>query len=214
MSAYQTYLKDCDCSNGGIIIYDYKVICRWCRKPYAKGGVINYEKECFKEVKPDYEIVEMKYRDCIMPYSNNQMWTDRWTIFSVRRLSDNEVFSVGDYITYTNILPTSWAGSESKGCNITHFTLHNGGIYINDHYNNTPKNLKSIDSWQKVKPKIPLFITSDNKNIFPSDKYYLVHDWVTAACYGNPNYKYNIFESETFSTKEAAQEYILLNKPI
>ena len=51
MSAYQTYLKDCDCSTEGIIIYNNKAVCRRCRKPYAQGGVINYEKEHFEEVK-------------------------------------------------------------------------------------------------------------------------------------------------------------------
>jgi hypothetical protein len=45
---YQTYLKDCDCSNGGIIIHDGIAVCRWCRKQYCKGGDINYEPQHFK----------------------------------------------------------------------------------------------------------------------------------------------------------------------
>lgn len=39
---YQSYLKDCDCYTG-IILIDNKAVCRWCRKPYAKGGKMFYE---------------------------------------------------------------------------------------------------------------------------------------------------------------------------
>jgi hypothetical protein len=46
--AYQTYLPRCDCS-GGILEKDGAIYCRWCRKPYAEGGMINYRDECFQE---------------------------------------------------------------------------------------------------------------------------------------------------------------------
>lgn len=39
---HQTYLQDCECTTHGVILYDGKAICRWCRKPYAKGGLIGY----------------------------------------------------------------------------------------------------------------------------------------------------------------------------
>lgn len=44
---YQTYLKDCECDNGGIILKDGKAVCRWCRKPYAQGGVLSYKDSHF-----------------------------------------------------------------------------------------------------------------------------------------------------------------------
>jgi len=45
---YQTYLKDCDCSNGGIIIYKSKPVCRWCRTPYYPGSKMMYKDIHFK----------------------------------------------------------------------------------------------------------------------------------------------------------------------
>lgn len=46
---HQTYLKDCNCSNGGIVLYNGIAVCRWCREPYAKGGQIFYEESDFKK---------------------------------------------------------------------------------------------------------------------------------------------------------------------
>ena len=47
----QTYLKDCDCTNGGIIIHDGEAVCRWCLTPYAEGGCISYPDERFPQSK-------------------------------------------------------------------------------------------------------------------------------------------------------------------
>ncbi len=48
-TAFQTFLKDCDCKGGGVLIRGGVIHCRWCRKPYAKGGMINYSHLHFPE---------------------------------------------------------------------------------------------------------------------------------------------------------------------
>src|SRR3990167_2335572 len=59
MSAYQTFLPDCKCGQGnGILFKDNIPCCRWCRKPYAKAAMINYEDEHFKITKPTEESKE------------------------------------------------------------------------------------------------------------------------------------------------------------
>src|SRR5688572_8378091 len=104
---FQTYLKDCDCRNGGVLMYEGVTYCRWCRTPYAKGGQMNYEPEHFKashttEEKRDWEIVSVtnKASKVTLPYTE-PFYPEYWDIHSVRRLSDNEVFSVGDEVIET-----------------------------------------------------------------------------------------------------------------
>ena len=49
MTAYQTFLPDCNCKNGGILFKDNIPHCRWCLKPWGHGGIINYNDESFKQ---------------------------------------------------------------------------------------------------------------------------------------------------------------------
>jgi hypothetical protein len=49
---YQTYLKGCGCEGGGIIIFNEKPVCRWCRTPYGKGGGMSYYPEHFGQSIP------------------------------------------------------------------------------------------------------------------------------------------------------------------
>ncbi len=59
--------------------------------------VVENNPEWFKKEEPkQWQIVSMKYRDCIMPYAYCTMFPQGWEIHSVKRLSDNEVFTVGD----------------------------------------------------------------------------------------------------------------------
>ena len=56
---YQTLLPDCDCKSGGIIMYNNKPVCRWCRKPYGNGGVMYYLPEHFAVSEPVKERIEI-----------------------------------------------------------------------------------------------------------------------------------------------------------
>lgn len=172
---HQTYLKGCNCSNGGIILHEGKAVCRWCLTPYGKGGCISYPPESFKKPEPELkplpekEYVEISYRKiqgknitpestfmfipieifeetkaaisdvfikhyptplpenqpkeqdtkvgweilsfkypqtgAILKVVNNDAWAylkspTEYSIHSVRRTSDNEVFTVGDKVLY------------------------------------------------------------------------------------------------------------------
>jgi len=70
--------------------------------------------------------------------------------------------------------------------------------------------LKDIE---KVKEPIPLFITSDKVSLYnEDDEYFRVYDDYSYGKFkvkNKPSYEV----TATFSTKEAAEEYILMNKP-
>jgi hypothetical protein len=62
-----------------------------------------------------------------------------------------------------------------------------------------------------IEAKTPLFTTEDGVDIFKGDSYYLAsNDFCICYCsfYSKPDLAYKLF-----STKEKAEEYILLNKP-
>ncbi len=87
MPQYQSYLKDCDCKRDGIILHEGKAVCRWCRKPYEKGGCLFYESEQFekeKDIPKEWEITSyLAVPDVIK---------------SVERLTDNILFTIGDEV--------------------------------------------------------------------------------------------------------------------
>lgn len=121
-NTYQTYLKDCDCETGGIILHEGKAVCRWCREPYAKGGMMNYLPKHFKQSKQseqlntdkEWEVASYILNDVIYTKHSNGYYSqtnDRLLIGnqkdaeikSVRRLSDNVVFSVGDKVKFSEV---------------------------------------------------------------------------------------------------------------
>ena len=102
------------------------------------------------------------------------------TIHSVRRLSDGETFTVGEYMTYDGISPHSWSDDNSYGCPIKSFTIHNEYIYINNHHLNQRKN---INQWVKLPSppveqetikveieEMPLLSLNDIKDMYDSPK--------------------------------------------
>lgn len=133
-------------------------------------------------------------------YILNNMWNNKtggYVINSVERLSDNVVFSVGDN-TNAGII---------KQFNICGNTLQlkvDGLIFLNDYL------VKKV--------KQPLFTTEDGIDIFEGDIYYhtkpdftisyggKADNKISGNLIGYKNYKY-------FSTKEKAQEWVVLNKP-
>ena len=124
-------------------------------------------------------------------------------IHSVKRLSDGEVFTLGDELTCGVILRfyLGWAGMEA------HFTNGNGA---------------TLQTIQKVKPKLPLFTTEDGVEIFNDTSYWQVE--VLPPTYkifgastlkeGNGSLHYNHNSIKKFSTKTAAEQYVLWNKPV
>jgi len=157
------------------------------------------------------------YKSGALRYSLDRMLNDNVAslksgdieIYEVRRISDGEVFKVGDVINYKGMLVRSWEGNN--GCNITKFSIHEGYIYINGHFPFHKD--KKISDWEKVKPKLPLFTTSDGVKKYLMDSYWSVSDEFY-LCYSNAHPDFKPLHKRTFSSKEAAEQYILENKPI
>jgi hypothetical protein len=126
-----------------------------------------------------------------------------WVIHSVKRLSDGEVFTVGDKYNDCNL----------KNETIIEFQLGNNGLLVNT---SLLKNVQHI--------KKPLFTTEDGVNIFKDDRYWVVAKnnikyigYVISAFEIEKNdtsfKEYNWFNYWSFSTEKAAKQYVLMNKP-
>lgn len=174
----------------------------------------NYPKLWEEIVEKDYEILSIWDRGSEFPKMPNgdfgitgcsisKKLIDNYPIHSVKRLSDGEVFTVGDkVIDNLNMI-----------FNITGFGLsdnYKSGLSISDGKGGRCFNLIS-------KCKSPLFITEDGVDIFYGDKFYFVSEKFNKfKCpvenYASENH-WRDANMKTFSTKIAAEEYILMNKP-
>lgn len=132
-------------------------------------------------------------------------------INSIRRLSDNEIFSLGDAV---QSIKSNWQGDDCK-IEIIH-AKDDGSIDFTINQNGTKEIYRNcLEKFRKAK-KI-LFVTEDGVEIRIGDDYW-VYD------YGKLNNIHKVYRaSQThtgdgvnrkyFSTKEKAEEHILYNKP-
>lgn len=174
-------------------------------------------------VEKEYEILSYKslYNGTILffkkKWDKDFFKNSEWSIHSVKRLSDGEVFTIGDSIN-----SKQWSKSSINDVI--------NSIFISDKkhsesFNNLPEKcivLKTKLTWQtslenavKIVFKQKLFTTEDEVDIFEGDTYSYIRrdlslyiDRVAGKneCSGdNLGYK-------NFSTREKAEEYIILNK--
>lgn len=162
-------------------------------------------------VEKDYEILSVitnnnKFIEKV--YNQDATIEPYWKIHSVKRLSDGEIFTIGDkvfseYVNYT-INKISIVNDKCMVSALYDINNPNGSRL---HYN--------LNNFKKAKQ--PLFTTEDGVDIFEGDKIYSIDktklifkdiDRIIQSQYFERSslYKY-------FSTKEKAEEYILLNKP-
>jgi hypothetical protein len=166
-------------------------------------------------VEKDYEILSVITNDnefIVKVYNQDATIEPYWKIHSVKRLSDGEIFTIGDKVTST----------FSK--NFGNFKIEKIKISENSINIEGEGYLTTFQYLQKVKQ--PLFTTEDGVNIFEDDNIY----WVNINTFSKVNCnKYNDDLGEIsiksllskkyeckavgFSTKEKAEEYILMNKP-
>jgi hypothetical protein len=125
-----------------------------------------------------------------------------WNIHSVKRLSDGEVFTIGDRVH--QVLPlkddNTWLIKEFSTKDTRCFTI---GV-----------NITCIE-----KSKTPLFTTEDGFEIFEDDNFFYIntHVWVVAKTNANMPMIHHVIEVnkyKTFSSEEKAEEYVLINKPM
>lgn len=179
--------------------------------------ILNY-KEFWKEIiKKDYEI--LSYYDNVNDkyYKPNSQLKDCWCacdgkkpfykeeqlhlckIYSIKRLSDGEIFTVSDDTNLGKIEEFNITNHHSI-LNIKIFGISTHGWY----------NLSRINH----KFKQPLFITEDGVSIFENDTFYYVDQyWQIGVGICNNLIFNKLKDYKEFSTKERAQEYIYNNKP-
>lgn len=199
----------------------------------TKSTVENYPEFWELVVKKDYKVLSFELNKKIFKLDENknkyfaedgnyanyvEMLNDN-RIISIRRLSDGEIFTIGDkvndkdinYVTFT-IERIRLTDSENLKFDLFH--INQNKHYLSHYY--------KIDSFLKVKQ--PLFTTEDGVEIFEgntivygviADKNFIV-DFsyfekqaknVSEMC-KSPHHTHIIF-----STKEAAEDYIVMNKP-
>lgn len=168
-------------------------------------------------VQKDYEILSFKeiqsgeiYTDCYGVYESHLNSYLEYVkngvdiIHSVKRLSDGEVFTIGDNCKLTGKIQSFKIDSKSNLC-IVEFSSGEDILCFLE------------------KVKTPLFKTEDGVDIYENDNWFIVYI---------PGYKgtrplWTLYHSsdgalaiwlddlsiKRFSTKEKAEEYILMNKP-
>ena len=166
--------------------------------------------EYYQEVvEKDYEILSLIEGKVIYPcdkYSKdfiNQLFnTLGINIHSVKR-NDGEIFTIGDkVIGYNNSI------TKIKTIDLVGEVSLNIGTDKHEGF--------SLNSLKKAKQ--PLFTTEDGVDIFEGDKYYPVNKtyWIVNEPENTCKINYETYHKNTnnFSTKEKAEEYILMNKPV
>ena len=169
----------------------------------------------FWEKVADYEIISFKipgnihwrvnlqsngmYDGWSKDHALNELNKGIWNIYSVKRLSDGEIFSVGDKIDCKG-----WFG------NIIKFEIINNELKIFQQQQIASSKYKPLSIQELIKFKQPLFKTEDGVDIYEGDSWIRVRlsDFSILGIYGDA-----IGAIKTFSTKEKAEEYVLLNKP-
>jgi hypothetical protein len=184
-----------------------------------------------KEIKPDYEILSFKQDSGmtdLWTYFDNQGWARnnngrmetkpyktlddiinnhldggvKYNINSVKRLSNGEIFTIGDNIQYCK--------NQYK---IIKFDISNTNtsnkIVVTVDWKQYQYELQSI---QHVKSS--LFTTEDGVDIYEGMEVFLVHPTTLNTIVGLGTIEYFSYKGWLFfSTKEAAELFILENKP-
>lgn len=125
-------------------------------------------------------------------------------IYSIKRLSDGEIFTIGDKVInktnslYYGIISEIYIRNNELEPYVATTINGNMGLFLNN-----------IE-----KTKQPLFTTEDGVDIFEGYTFYIIDDENWQPCIYQNYISINEYKNALkFSTKEKAEEYILMNKP-
>lgn len=220
------YKNSHDCSDGLVINFEniQKIISLLCeetenKQPVIKPDIQGYEILCLKSCLGSWYLKEdgfFRNENSLVFYSLFQILNDintkHLSIESVKRLSDGQVFSVGDGMKYKGKENELW-GVNRKYCIIYYFSIKEGFIFVNDHFENIER-VGHISEWILNVPEIVILTTEDGVNITNSKQMIYGVEKDFSCTY---NISANNYEDDTpkyFSTEIARDEYILQNKPI
>jgi len=197
------------------------ILSGYCPHPNSSNSFVcgnQYYVHCREKVEElDYEILTVNPSEENKNNTNKEAVTTweicnkdlkYWNIHSVKRLSDGEVFTIGDRVH--QVLPlkddNTWLIKEFSTKDTRCFTI---GV-----------NITCIE-----KSKTPLFTTEDGVDIFKGNEYWYVvtfdhhigHEWKplnhVADWNGNAELMKPPLGGKQFSTKEEAEKWVLFNKP-
>lgn len=131
---------------------------------------------------------------------------NEYYIYSVKRLYDNEIFSIGDKINFRGLYGNN---SEHKYDTIKGFELKQDGS-LGVRYHN---GLVGIEKIQKYKEAF--FTTEDGVELFGGERVFSVSDTLITAVLLNFSVEdFKKIKGKIFAKKDKAEEYILMNKPL
>ncbi len=176
---------------------------------YAKNEFEEYKNSIIK--KPEWEILSYQRKEGV-----HDIWTPNsdypvigtpieiyWNIHSVKRLSDNEIFTIGDKV--------SFYGKLVKIIKISPDEFYSGNLwlhYMSETHREYTLLLKRAVKWTEK----PLFISSDNVEIFEGDTvYYSSENKIYDFKANNANI---ISYNPLFSTKQKAEEFLINNAKV
>ena len=167
----------------------------------------NYPEFWEKVVKKDYEILCIKHKKnkCFYRNSIDLRNLNLYDIHSVKRLSDGEVFTVGDRINHYGEYAKNEFSTKTYTLKEIYFIEENKlTFYVGKSFN--------LGAISASKYKLPLFTTEDGVDIFKNTKFWYIDNFIIKTYITR---EFSEIESsyKTFSTEEKAEEYILLNKP-
>lgn len=196
-----------------VVEKDYEILSYYGGKPGHSIYKLTNCKQGFTPYHKYLGIIHDKFTTSYMDNSND------WFIHSVKRLSDGEIFTIGDEIN------TSVSNSY---CKIYKLRLNNVNKLVIECTHSFLAHEKNVDLLSDIKhDKKPLFTTFDGVDIFEGDKFYYptgdystvyketapIKSKIAEKSYNNLLKYCLIVSNHKFSTKEAAEEYILMNKP-
>jgi hypothetical protein len=172
-----------------------------------------------KAPKKEWEIVEYSFKPLLGKISrepiigpNSKYWqqaqqdSEDYAIHSVRRLSDGAIWSPDDKYKLT---------TESRVCTIKGFSLSDNGNVLRIH---TEDGYMIADApyWQgMIKLPAPILVTQDGKEIYEGDEFWGIRDWRVLEGGRADKYDKNLDKATpTFSTREAAEEWLTNNRPV
>lgn len=183
---------------------DWEIISVW----QGRGSYIEIDK--------NGKVRYAHFSDCTIEDALNNRG---YSIYGVRRLSDGEVFSIGDDILHRE------EENEGFGLNrradIISFSIRGNDLLVG--FMPKGETSKSGDVWRELinvkktpeEKSIPLFTTFDGKEIFGDQNYWKVDENFNIRGYAaTEGGKYPAsFSKLTFSTEQGANEYTLMKKP-
>lgn len=164
-------------------------------------------------VEKDYEILEIKGKYGAISSYIEKLDNDLKdkTIFKIKRLSDGEVFTIGDLVgTPGSMYPLKeFKIIDSENTLAVH--CYKDKIGGSGHYNHRLKNLK--------KAKQPLFTTEDGVDIYEGDNiiYYIDTKYLNQGVKNSSAYICSTSQKGDYlfyKSKEKAEEYVFMNKPV